>query len=127
MFGKSTLINCLFEDNKTQEGDLSKKLQRGKNTTTSATLYSIGTGYIADTPGFSTFSIEEIKSNELAKYYKEFKDYLSKCEYSDCKHIKEENCEIKRAVEAKKISEERYERYKKIMQELQEREARKKW
>lgn len=106
---------------------LSKKLQRGKNTTTSATLYSIGTGYIADTPGFSTFSVEEIESNDLAKYYKEFKEYLSKCEYLDCKHIKEEKCAIKQAVKDGKISEERYERYKKIMQDLQEREAHKKW
>ena len=67
--GKSTLINSLFGENKTEEGLISKKNQRGKNTTTSVTLYKVGNGYIADTPGFSTFSVEEIESKELSKYY----------------------------------------------------------
>ena len=45
--GKSTLINALFEEDKTLVGSLSKKLQRGKNTTTSITLYKIKDGYIS--------------------------------------------------------------------------------
>lgn len=127
MFGKSTLINGLFDENKTQEGSVSQKLQRGKNTTTSVTLYPINNGYIADTPGFSTFSIEEIESKNLSSYFLEFKKYISQCEFLDCSHIKEENCAIKKAVEQNEIFKERYERYIKIMQELKEREARKKW
>ncbi len=126
-YGKSTLINSIFDDNKAQEGSLSEKLQRGKNTTTSIMLYPFKDGYIADTPGFSTFSIEEIQSNELAKYYREFKKYIPKCEYTNCQHIKETNCGIKYAVEKNEISKERYERYKKIMENLIEREAYKKW
>ena len=127
MFGKSTLINGLFDENKTQEGSVSSKLQRGKNTTTNVTLYHINNGYIADTPGFSTFSIEEIESKNLGSYFLEFKKYISQCEFLDCNHIKEENCAIKKAVEQNEIFAERYERYIKIMQELKEREARKKW
>lgn len=126
-FGKSTLINSLFQENKAQEGLVSKKLQRGKNTTTNVTLYNVNGGYIADTPGFSTFSIEEIESLELSEYFIEFKKYLSQCEYADCKHVKEENCGIKKATDENKIAKERYERYIKILQELQEKEAHKKW
>ena len=125
--GKSTLINSLFEENKTQEGALSERLQRGKNTTTSITLYPINNGYIADTPGFSTFSIEEIESKNLALYFKEFHKFLAQCEYADCNHIKEEKCGIKMAVEQNEISNERYERYVKIMSELKEKETHKKW
>lgn len=125
--GKSTLINALFEEDKTLVGSLSKKLQRGKNTTTSITLYKIKDGYIADTPGFSTFTIEEIDSKNLAQYFIEFREYIKKCEYGDCNHIKEENCGIKQAVEEKKISKERYERYVKIVEELKYKEAHKKW
>ena len=55
----------MFGENKTEEGNISHKIQRGKNTTTSVTLYPINEGYIADTPGFSTFSIEEIESKEI--------------------------------------------------------------
>ena len=123
--GKSTLINSLFSETKTLEGDISKKNNKGKNTTTSVTLYEIENGYIADTPGFSTFTIEEIESEELSYYFKEFKEYLPKCEYTDCEHIKEQNCGIKSAVEAEKISKERYERYCKIMEELKKKEERK--
>lgn len=101
--GKSTLINSLFGENKTEEGLISKKNQRGKNTTTSVTLYKIENGYIADTPGFSTFSIEEIESKDLSNYFIEFRKYLENCEYADCEHEKEENCGIKKAIQEGKI------------------------
>lgn len=101
--GKSTLINSLFGENKTEEGLISKKNQRGKNTTTSVTLYKVEDGYIADTPGFSTFSIEEIESKDLSKYFIEFEKYLDNCEYADCEHEKEENCGIKKAIQDGKI------------------------
>lgn len=101
--GKSTLINSLFGENKTEEGLISKKNQKGKNTTTSVTLYKIENGYIADTPGFSTFSIEEVESRELSKYFIEFRKYLKNCEYVDCEHEKEENCGIKKAIQEGKI------------------------
>lgn len=123
--GKSTLINRLFSKTKTLEGDISLKNQKGKNTTTSVTLYEIDNGYIADTPGFSTFTIEEIESENLCYYFKEFKQYLPNCEYTDCEHIKEQNCGIKKAIEEGKISKQRYERYFKIMEELKQKEERK--
>lgn len=102
-------------------------MQRGKNTTTSITLYNVNGGYIADTPGFSTFTIEEIESKNLGNFFIEFTKYLPKCEYADCIHIKEENCGIKAAVQQNKISKERYDRYCQIIQELKEKEAHKKW
>lgn len=112
----------MFGENKTEEGAVSKKIQRGKNTTTSVRLYPIKGGYIADTPGFSTFSIEEIASEELASYFIEFRDYLLDCEYTDCKHEKEECCGIKKAVEEGNIEKARYERYCKIKKELEDKE-----
>lgn len=120
--GKSTLINSLFGENKTEEGLISKKNQRGKNTTTSVKLYKVDNGYIADTPGFSTFSVEEIESKNLSKYFVEFRKYLENCEYADCTHEKEENCGIKKALAENKIKQARYERYCKIKQELKDKE-----
>lgn len=61
--GKSTLINALFKEGITEEGEISKKNKRGKNTTTFTKLYQIENNtFIADTPGFSTFDISEIES-----------------------------------------------------------------
>ena len=126
--GKSTLINAIFGEDITQEGEISKKSRRGKNTTTSTKLYEIDEGtYIADTPGFSTFDISEIESKDLASYFKEFKQYIPDCEFVGCTHIKEENCGIKNAIKEGKIEQERYDRFCKIYQELKQKEERKKW
>lgn len=126
--GKSTLINAIFGKDMTQEGEISKKSRRGKNTTTSTKLYEIDEGtYIADTPGFSTFDISEIESKNLASYFKEFRDYIPDCEFVGCTHIKEENCGIKNAITEGRIKQERYDRFCKIYQELREKEERKKW
>lgn len=124
--GKSTLINAIFSKTITQEGDISKKNKRGKNTTTSIKLYEIDKNtYIADTPGFSTFDISEIPSNQLEKCFIEFKNELQNCEFVGCTHIKEEKCGIKEAVNNNKISKDRYERFCKIYNEIKEREERK--
>lgn len=126
--GKSTLINGLFHQDITIEGEISQRNKRGKNTTTSIKLYQMDTDtYIADTPGFSTFSIEEIESKELANYFIEFKEKIADCEFVGCTHIKEENCGIKNAVKKGDISVTRYQRFCKIYQQLKEREERKKW
>ena len=124
--GKSTLINGIFDRDVTQEGEISKKNKRGKNTTTAVKLYEIDDNtYIADTPGFSTFDISEIESKELYKYFKEFQQFEENCEFVGCTHIKEENCGIKKAVESGEIDKARYERFCKIYQELKEKEERK--
>ena len=126
--GKSTLINAIFNKELTQEGEISSRNKRGKNTTTSTKLYKIEENtYIADTPGFSTFSIEEIPSNKLAEYFKEFRDEIQNCEFVGCTHIKEENCGIKQAIREGKISQDRYNRFCKIYEELKQKEERKKW
>lgn len=117
--GKSTLINSIFEQELTQEGDISDKNQRGKNTTTSTTLYKYKeNSYIADTPGFSTFEINEIPKEDLCHYFVEFVPYLDKCEFQGCSHIKEENCGVKEALKSGKISSQRYEDYVKIYNNL---------
>ncbi len=49
--GKSSLINAIFNKELTQEGEISSRNKRGKNTTTSTKLYEIEKNtYVADTP-----------------------------------------------------------------------------
>ena len=121
--GKSTLINAIFRNNITQEGEISQRNKKGKNTTTSTKLYEIDKNtYIADTPGFSTFDISEIEYRELDKYFKEFRPLLENCEFVGCTHIKEEKCGIKQAIEQGKVDKFRYERFCKIYEELKEKD-----
>ena len=118
--GKSTLLNSILGTNVVEEGNISERNKKGKNTTTQVSLYKIEeNSYIADTPGFSTFDIYDIRKENLAKYFKEFLPYIEKCEYGDCSHIKETKCGIKLAVEKGQISTQRYERYCQIYNVLQ--------
>lgn len=121
--GKSSIINSVFDKEKTQEGEISQKNKKGKNTTTDTKLYKLEENtYIADTPGFSSFEISEIESKELDKCFREFVPEIEKCEFVGCTHIKEENCGVKKAMQEGKISTERYERYCNMYDELKEKE-----
>ncbi len=121
--GKSSIINALFNSEKTQEGEISQKNKKGKNTTTDIKIYELEKDtYIADTPGFSNFEIIEIETTELDKYFREFSKQIPNCEFIGCTHIKEQNCGIKKAIDENKISQERYERYCLIYKELKDRE-----
>ena len=123
--GKSSIINAVFNKEKTQEGEISQKNKKGKNTTTDTKLYKLKQNtYIADTPGFSSFEINEIESTELDKCFREFLPEIKKCEFVGCTHIKEENCGIKKAIKEGKISIERYERYCMMYKEIKEKEKR---
>lgn len=54
--GKSSLLNNMFPALGLATNEISKKLGRGKHTTRHVELYKLeGGGYIADTPGFSSF------------------------------------------------------------------------
>lgn len=126
--GKSSIINRILNKDEAIEGEVSTKNKRGKNTTTITSLYELEENiYIVDTPGFSTFDITEIESNDLDKYFIEFRNYLTQCEYQGCSHIKEQNCGIKTAVENGRISRNRYDRYVKIYEDLKYKEEHKKW
>lgn len=124
--GKSTLLNAIFEKDITQEGQISIKNKKGKNTTTAIRLYEIEENtYIADTPGFSVFDIYEIETIDLYKYFREFKEYEKDCEFVGCTHIKEKECGIRKALEEGKISNSRYQNYIKIYENLKDREEHK--
>ena len=125
--GKSTIVNNLFNEVKTEEGEISKKNKRGKNTTTAVTLYELEKNtYIADTPGFSTFDISEIEYTNLDKEFKEFLPYIQNCKYVGCSHVYEDisECAIKLALRENKITNQRYNNYKKIYEELKEKHKR---
>lgn len=124
--GKSTLLNAIFEKDITEEGQISIKNKKGKNTTTAIKLYEIEKDtYIADTPGFSVFDIYEIETKDLYKYFREFKQHEKECEFVGCTHIKEKECGIRKALEKENISNSRYQNYIKIYEDLKDREEHK--
>ena len=125
--GKTTLLNLIAPGMNLATGETSDKLGRGRHTTRHVEFFEVASGLIADTPGFSTFDISEIPSQELENYFVEFEREKEKCEFIGCTHIKEKNCGVKQAIEEGKISKERYNRFCKIYEELKQKEERKKW
>lgn len=113
--GKSTLLNHMDNSLSLDTGEISKKLGRGRHTTRQVELFSLeGGGYVADTPGFSTFDTNRydiIKCDELSSCFIEFENYSDKCRFKDCAHIGEKGCAVKDAVEKGDISETRYQSY----------------
>ena len=123
LLSKSTIINSLFNNKITQEGEISEKSKKGKNTTTLVRLYELEeNSFIADTPGFSTFDVFEIKTEDLSHYFVEFLPFIKECSYGGCSHINESEdyCKVKQALLEGKISKTRYNNYCKIYNELKE-------
>ncbi|MFA5341264.1 MAG: ribosome small subunit-dependent GTPase A [Clostridia bacterium] len=110
--GKSTLINTLTKTNVMETGELSEKIQRGRNTTRHCELLQYDSGYIVDTPGFSKFDPYLLQPDSIKGMYNEFKQYNGMCRFSDCKHINEKDCAVIRAIEKEEIPIERHNRYK---------------
>ncbi|WP_147368832.1 ribosome small subunit-dependent GTPase A [Fusobacterium necrogenes] len=119
--GKSSIINLLQNEKKLETGETSKKLKKGKHTTKDTNLLElINGGYIADTPGFSSIELPNIRdTQELISLFPEFKN-KGNCKFNDCLHINEPNCVIKNCVENGKIIKTRYEFYKKVYEKLKQ-------
>ena len=93
--GKSTLLNKLNVNLNLETNDISYKLGRGKHTTRHVELMSIYDGLVADTPGFSKLSLNEMTISDIRDNFIEFNVYKDKCKYRDCMHLKEDDCFIK--------------------------------
>lgn len=120
------MLNSIFNETLTEEGEISSKNKKGKNTTTQVKLYKIGKDtYIADTPGFATFDVYEIEKENLYKYFREFVEFEKQCKFVGCTHIKEQECGIKKGIEEGRISDSRYENYIKIYKDLKDKEEHK--
>ena len=111
--GKSSILNKLIETD-AETGDISEKIKRGKHTTRHVELFELEDGgFIFDTPGFSSFEMENIKASELYEYFPEMRN-VSGCRFKGCAHINEPDCVVKEMVENGEIPIKRYENYKEI-------------
>ena len=119
-------MNTLFPEAKMETGEISEKLGRGKHTTRQVQLYPCAGGYLADTPGFSTFEVEQYLQMDkdcIADCFPEFRPYLGQCRFSDCAHVCEKGCAVVEAVRAGKIAKSRHDAYVSLYQTAKQRKA----
>jgi len=120
--GKSSLINTIEPNLHIKTGDISDVHQKGKHTTTFAELHPLGNNtWIVDTPGVKEFGIVDMEKQEIREYFPEFLKLKSQCKFSNCQHLEEPNCAVRKAAEKGEISAERYSSYIGLMhsEELQ--------
>jgi len=117
--GKSSLLNEVDKNFELKTGEVSDKIKRGKHTTRHAELLKLECGgMVADTPGFSSLTLDDIEESELKEYFIEFGNH-DECRFgSRCIHENEPSCSVKEAVENGEISKIRYDSYIQLLNEI---------
>ena len=121
--GKSSILNALEPEFSLQVGEVSEKLGRGRHTTRYVELFRLRGGLVADTPGVSSFDVEQMEfilKEDLGNTFREFIPYLDQCRFIGCAHGKEKGCAVREAVDAGKIARSRYDSYLRLYQQAKE-------
>jgi len=110
--GKSSLLNRIDSDLDIRVRSVSVDSQKGRHTTTNATLWPLeGGGYLVDTPGIRQFELWDVIPEEIAGFFPDLRPFVSACRYADCTHTHEEECAVKDAVADDLLNARRYESY----------------
>ncbi len=118
--GKSSILNALQPGFGLQVGEVSEKLGRGRHTTRHVELLPVCGGLVADTPGFSSFDVEQLEAipkEEVASAFREFRPYLDLCRFQGCAHVKERGCAVREAVSEGKIAPSRHKSYVRLYEQ----------
>ena len=122
--GKSSILNALEPDFQLKVGEVSEKLGRGRHTTRHVELIRLsGGGAVADTPGFSSFDVDQMElaaPESLARCFREFVPYLGSCQFQNCSHVKERGCAVLAALRAGEIAPTRHQSYVRLYQQAKE-------
>jgi ribosome biogenesis GTPase len=115
--GKSSILNALDERLQLATNTLHRR-GTGRHTTSASTLHDFGAGtYIIDTPGIREFGLWDLDRDSLRDYFPEFEALAPSCRFTDCSHVHEPDCEVKRSVEEGRLSRPRYDTYLRLYEE----------
>jgi len=118
--GKSTIVNALLPDSNIRTQEVSEVLDSGKHTTTAAHLYHLNAGsQLIDSPGLQEFGLNHLSVDELEHAFIEFRPYLGKCRFNNCRHLKEPDCLIRQAAAEGTIQSQRLACYQGLLAEIE--------
>lgn len=120
--GKSSLLNAMLPGAELAVGGLSRKTERGRHTTRHTELIPLpGGGAVLDTPGFSFLDSLELPPEEIRLMYPELAGAEENCRFTGCLHVSEPGCYVKKELlKNNGITEQRYERYVRLVKEAEE-------
>lgn len=118
--GKSAIIARLLPDVAVRVGAVSQATGLGRHTTSATRLYHLpGGGRLIDSPGVREFGLWHVTDDEAMRGFVEFRDYLGRCRFNDCRHRTEPGCAIRQAVAEGDIARRRLESYHRILASLE--------
>ncbi len=118
--GKTTLLNALFGLSM-ETGEISRRIERGKNTTREAELIVKDGLRVFDTAGFSLLELDgRTDPAELREAWPDFAPYEGRCRFQPCLHDREPGCAVTAAVAAGELDARRVGRYRELLNEVRE-------
>ena len=122
--GKSSQLNRIDPRLALETGEISQKLGRGRHTTRKVELLKLGDDtYVADTPGFSSISLEQcdlVRKENLQFCFREFEPYRNQCKFPSCSHTCEKGCAVLQAVQEGEIHLSRHTSYVAMYNEVKD-------
>ena len=107
--GKSSLLNALYPEWRLRVGVINR-FGEGRCTTSNAGLFPIESGgAVVDTPGLRTLELWGAEELNPAYAFREMRPFVGRCRFgSDCRHVEEPGCAIRRAVETGRVGARRF-------------------
>jgi ribosome biogenesis GTPase len=118
--GKSSLITKLIPGLDLDTGDVRERDGKGRHTTTVSGLFDLPNGgAVVDTPGIRGLGFWDLKPADLAKLFPAFQPWQGECKFSDCLHIAEPGCMIKKKLAENELSQRVWDSYIRILTSLE--------
>ena len=118
--GKSSLMSAVQPGLDLRIGEISQAHHQGRHTTTQASMYRLdGGGYVADTPGIREFGLAGLTLGELPLFFPEIDELAAECRFSNCAHLEEPKCAVRRAEQEGRVFASRVASYRAIFDELE--------
>ena len=119
--GKTSLLMPIQPELGLRVKDVSQGDQgKGRHTTTHLEMFDLDVGgTLVDTPGIREFGLWEVEGGELAYLFPEMAEYVGQCKFGlSCRHDREPDCAIRKAVMSGEVSPLRYKSYMNLRAEL---------
>lgn len=113
--GKSSLLNALAPGLDVETGELRKRDQRGRHTTTRAIWVELeGRAVLVDTPGVREIATGPVDPELLRTVFPDIDEKTQECRFGDCRHDREPDCAVRDAVQSGALAAARVARYRRL-------------